>query len=294
MRSKLAYKEALWGYIFAFPWFLGFFAFTIYPILMGIYYSFTEYNVLNPPIWTGITNYVEFSRDPLVKISLYNTLYYTFIGVSLWLLMGLVLALLVHKSLKGVGFYRTIFYIPNIVPFIASVMIWLWILNPMYGLANVLLRTLGLTPLGWLGDEKLSKPSLIFMGFWGVGGTMLIFLAGLNDIPAQLYEAAKIDGANSFQQFRYITLPMLSPVILFNLITGIIGTSQVFASVYIMTKGGPNNSTLMYVLYLYDNAFRYFKMGYASAMGVVLFLIILLLTILLLKSSQGWVHYERL
>lgn len=294
MKIKLSYKEAIWGYIFASPWFIGFFAFTAYPISMSIYYSFTEYNVLSPPNFIGIENYIEFLKDPLIRISLYNTLYYTFLGVPLWLLTGLSLALLIYKPRLGVGLYRTIFYIPTIIPFIATVMIWLWIFNPIYGLANNLLRALKLPTLGWLADEKLSKPSLIFMGLWGVGGTMLIFLAGLKDIPAQLYEAARIDGANQIQLFRYITVPMISPVILFNLITGIIGTSQVFASVYIMTKGGPNNSTLMYVLYLYDNAFRYFKMGYGSAMGVVLFLIILSLTIIFLETSQRWVHYERL
>ncbi len=199
---------------------------------------------------------------------------------------------MLNLKVGGIAVYRTLFYIPSIVPVVASSMIWLWLLNPQYGIINGILYFLFKIPgPGWLSDPAFSKPSLIFMGLWGVGNTALIFLASMQDVPQSLYESAELDGANALVKFRHITIPMISPVILFNVIMGLIGTFQYFTQAYLMTNGGPADSTLFYALYLYNNAFRYFKMGYASAMAWIMFLIILVLTLITFKISARWVYY---
>lgn len=285
-------KEDLKGYAFASPWLIGFVCITIYSISAASWFSLTEYNVMRPPIWVGLENYQMLVGDQLFWKSLSNTAFYTFLGVPIWLAVGLFLAVLLNQNLKGIGIYRTIFYLPTIVPAVASSVIWMWILNPQYGLVNASLKMFGIRGPGWLASETWAKPGLILMGCWGAGGSMIVFLAQLQNLPVQLYEAAELDGANTWQKFRSITVPLMTPTIFFNLITGIIGSFQVFTQAYVMTNGGPANATLFYVLYLFNNAFKYFKMGYASAMAVVLFVIVLITTIFINATSQRWVHYE--
>lgn len=292
-RSKMSSSEAVKGYLFALPWFIGFFVFTLYPVMAAIYYSFCSYDIVSPPQWINIANYKTLiNEDPLFWKSLFNTVFYTFFSVPLGILIALILAVLLNYKLRGMSWFRTIFYLPTIVPVVASCILWLWILNPQFGLLNVFLAKLGIAGPGWLADENWSKPSLILMSTWAVGGSMIIFLAGLQGIPRRLYEAAELDGANWWRKLISVTVPMLSPAIFFNMIMGIIGSFQVFTQVFIMTDGGPVDSTLFYVLYLYRNAFVYFKMGYASAMALILFIIILFFTLVIVLTSSKWVYEE--
>lgn len=281
------------GILFILPWLLGFFAFNLYPLLASFYYSFTSYNVLTSPEWIGFENYKElFFNDSLFLISLKNTLYYVVVAVPLYLIAGVFLAILLNLKVKGMSFLRTMFYVPSIVPIVATTILWRWIFNPQIGLMNTLLNRIGLPSIGWLTDPFWAKPSLILMGLWGIGGGMVIYLAGLQDVPQDLYDAADVDGANWWQKTIKITIPMISPVIFFNLIMGIIGAFQYFTQAYIMTNGGPLNATLFYSLYLYQNAFTFFKMGYASAQAWILFIIVLLATAIVFKSSARFVFYQ--
>ncbi|MHB1294561.1 MAG: carbohydrate ABC transporter permease [Anaerolineae bacterium] len=286
-------QENLAGYAFASPWLLSLLIFTAYPVGAAIYYSFTQYSVLKPPVWVGLQNYnVMFMGDPLFWKALYNTVYYAGISVPLGLVLALFLAMLLNQKIPGIAFFRSTFFLPSIVPAVAAAVVWAWILNPEYGLINDLLGRLGLYRPPWLTSPDWSKPAFILMSLWGVGPTTIIFLAGLQDIPVHLLEAAEIDGANTWQRFRNITLPLLSPTLFFNLINGIIGSFQIFASVYIISDGGPLWSTLFYVYYLWRRAFQFFDMGYASALALVLFFIILVLTMIVLATSKNWVYYE--
>ncbi|HOM80993.1 MAG TPA: sugar ABC transporter permease, partial [Armatimonadota bacterium] len=254
--------------------------------------SFCEYDVLHPVAWAGLDNYRALPRDPLFWKSLGNTLFMV-LGVPLGMAVSLGVAMLLNARVKGMAFYRTIYYLPAIVPAVASSILWIWVLNPQFGLVNVALQRLfGITGPQWLQSELWSKPSILLMGLWGAGAGMIIWLAGLKGIPETLYEAAEIDGAGGWAAFRHVTIPMLSPYIFFNLIMGVIGTFQIFTQAYIMTGGGPVDSTLFYVYYLFNNAFRYFKMGYASALAWILFVIILALTLLQLRLGKRWVYYE--
>jgi len=291
-KSKLEARSQRNGMLFALPWFIGFFFFTLYPIVASIYYSFCEYNVLMPPKWTGFNNFIAlFTQDHLFWISLYNTIYYTIFSLPIRIGIGVAIALFLNLKVKGMAVYRTIYYLPTIVPVVASSILWMWILNPQYGLLNALLEKVGISGPGWIADPKWSKPALILMSWWGVGGEVLIYLAALQDVPQQLYEAAELDGANWWQKTRHITIPMITPAIFFNLVMGLIGSFQYFTQAYIMTNGGPVNSTLFYSLYLYRNAFVYFKMGYASSMAWLLGVLILACTLLVFKSSTKWVYY---
>jgi len=282
------------GLLFISPWLIGFSAFIFYPFLASIYYSLTSYNVLNPPEFIGIENYrMLFTDDFLFWKALYNTFYYAIFAVPLGILIGVSIALLLNLKVKGMPIYRTVYYLPAIVPVVGASIVWMWLLNPQYGIINGILYKIGISGPGWITDPKWSKPSLIIMSLWGIGGAILIYLAGLQDVPQSLYESAQLDGANRVQRTIHITIPMITPSIFFNLIMGLIGAFQYFTQAYIMTNGGPADSTLFYSLYLYNNAFRYFKMGYASAMAWILFLIILACTFLVLKSSARWVYYER-
>jgi multiple sugar transport system permease protein len=214
------------------------------------------------------------------------------IGIPFHITLAVLLALLLNMSLRGVSIYRTVFYLPTIVPIVATSVLWMWVLNPEYGLINAALSELGIHGPGWLTDPELAKPSLILMGVWTIGGTLVIFLAGLQDIPSQLYDAAMIDGAGTLRQVRHITLPMLSAVIFFNVVVGVIGGFQIFTQAFIMTNGGPLDATLFYALYLYQNAFKYFKMPYASAMAWILFLIVIAATLIVFRTSARFVYYE--
>ena len=291
-KSRRWWRILIAGYIFIAPWLLGFLIWTAGPMIASIIISLMKWEVITPPHFVGFQNFVHLLHDPLFSISLYNTAYYTFIGVPLQLTMALLLAIMLNVKVRGIALYRTIYYLPSVTPAVASAMLWLWIFNPEFGLANALLVKLGLPKQLWLMDPVLAKPAFIVMSLWGVGGAMVIFLAGLQGIPSELYEAASIDGANGWQRFRFITIPMLTPIIFFNLIIGLIDSFQIFTSAFIMTNGGPQNKTLFYVLYLYRNGFQYFKMGYASALAWVLFVIILLFTLLQFKLSKRWVYYE--
>lgn len=281
------------GLLFALPWIVGFLGFTVYPVIASFYYSLNVYTTFGEPMrWVGFANYQELFQDELFWVSLYNTAYYVLFGISYHVALALLLAFLLNQKLRGIAFYRTIYYLPTIVPVVATSVLWLWVFNPEFGLINATLGQLGIRGPGWLTDPALSKPSLILMGSWTIGGTLLIFLAGLQDVPQQLYEAAMIDGAGTLQQARHVTLPMLSPVIFYNMIMGVIAGFQVFTQSFIMTNGGPLDTTLFYALYLYRNAFQYFKMPYASAMAWILFLLVMITTLVIFRSSARFVYYE--
>jgi len=285
-------RAVLQGLLFISPWLAGFLIFTLYPIIASMYYSFCDYRVLSPPRWIGLGNYRMLLGDhDYFWRSITNTAF-MFLELPIALVLSIGIALLLNQKLKGMALYRTIYYLPAIVPTVASSVLWLWVLNPEYGLANAALSRLGLPPLGWLTDPNWSKPAFILMDLWGIGGGIVIYLASLQGVPQHLYEAAEIDGASAWQKTRHVTLPMLTPVIFFNLIMGVIGTFQYFTQTFIMTQGGPENSTLFYALYLFQNAFQFFRMGYACAMAWILFIITLIATLIVFRSSARWVYYE--
>ncbi|NWK56596.1 extracellular solute-binding protein [Verrucomicrobiaceae bacterium N1E253] len=299
--------EVGWAMFFASPWFIAMILFIAGPILFSIIISFTHYDVIGEAHYAGLENYRSLPDDPLFSKSLGNTLY-MLLRVPLSMALGLGIAMLLKNSFRGVGSFRTIFYLPAIMPVVASSFLWLWFLNPQNGIVNQSLDwCFDTRPFSWIeqhliGSEVVAphwfqetswaKPAMIIMHLWTAGGAMIIWLAGLQAIPNHLYEAARIDGAGPWKQFRHITLPMLTPYILFNLIMGTIGTLQIFSEAFIMTQGGPENATLFYAYYLFKQSFQYFRMGYASAMAWVLFVIVLLLTLLKLWSSKKWVHYQ--
>jgi multiple sugar transport system permease protein len=291
--SRRAVNETIIGYLFFSPWLIGLLAFNVIPILLAIYYGFTEYSVLQPPRWIGFGNYYEmFFVDELFWKAIYNTTYFALFSVPISLFFAIFLAVLLNYRITGQSFFRATFFLPSIVPAVAASVVWAWMLHPEYGLINDLLARIGVAGPPWLTSEVWSKPAFILMSLWGIGPTTIIFLAGLQDIPQHLYEAAEIDGANGWQRMRNITLPLLTPTIFFNLVIGLIGAFQVFTQAYIISAGGPLWSTLFYVLYLYNQGFQYFKMGYASALAVVLFVIILILTAIVQATSRRWVYYE--
>jgi multiple sugar transport system permease protein len=280
------------GYAFASPWFIGFVIFGGGPILFSLIMSFCEYDVFNPPKFVGLKNYIDLAaHDPLFYKSLWNTLFMA-LGIPLGMTVSLGVAMLLNYEVRGMAVYRTVFYLPAIMPVVAASILWIWIFNPHEGILNALLAKIGIAGPGWLQNQYWSKPALILMGLWGAGSGMIIWLAGLKGIPQHLYEAARLDGAGPLRCFWNVTLPMLSPYILFNLIMGLIGTFQVFTQAYVMTQGGPVDSTLFYAYALFNNAFRYLRMGYASAMAWILFGIVLALTLVQLRLSKVWVHYE--
>jgi ABC-type sugar transport system permease subunit/ABC-type glycerol-3-phosphate transport system substrate-binding protein len=292
--SKGSYFRAEWkhGVICALPFLIGFLIFTGGPLLFSIVISFSSFDGLNPAVFTGLRNYAFlFFGDEVFWTSLYNTVFMV-VGVPLGMAVGLAIAVLLNLKIRGVAVWRTLFYLPSIVPVVAASILWIWILNPQSGLLNNLLASIGLQGPRWLTDPDTSKWSLILMGLWSAGGGMIIWLAGLKGISESYYEAASIDGATTWQQFRYITLPMLTPYIFFNLVMGLIATFQIFTQAFIMTEGGPDNSTLFYVYHLFNNAFRYLQMGYAAAMAWILFIIVLLITAFQMHYSKRWVHYE--
>lgn len=308
--GRLMRGEMRAGYLFASPWIAGFLGLTAGPILASIFFSLCDYDVLHPPRWVGLQNYRELlgSRqlptgpvpsDPIFWKALVNAAVLSAMGIPLGMLVSLSLALLLNTRVRGMHFYRTLYYLPSITPILAVAMLWPWILNPEYGVINTLWRAtigaaFGIDPPNWLQSEAWSKPSYVLIGLWGAGGGMILWLAGLQGIPQHLYEAAEIDGATAWHRLRHVTLPMLTPYIFFNLIMGTIGSLQRFTDVYVISgpSGGPVDSTMVPVLLLFNNAFQYFKMGYASALAWVLFVIVLALTLVQLWGGRHWVHYE--
>ena len=282
------------GLLFASPWLLHLALLIAYPIAASFYYSLCSYDTFRPPSWVGIENYrALFTADPLFWKSLGNTLYLVLFGLPLTMAASLGIALLMNQRLKGMAFYRTLYYLPSITPVVATSILWLWLLNPEIGLVNTLLAKVGVQGPGWMVSPEWAKPALILMGLWGAGAGMVIYLAGLQDVPAALYEAASLDGAGRLAQFRHVTLPMLSPVILFNLIMGLIGGFQYFTQAYVMTDGTgrPQDATLFYAMHLFNSAFLDFRMGYACAMAWALFLLTLVCALAVFRTSARWVYY---
>jgi multiple sugar transport system permease protein len=291
-RLSLRRREAVAAYIFIAPAVFGFIVFLAGPIAASLVISLTNYDIISSPHWIGFDNYIALTHDDLFWQSLNVTIKAALIGLPIGLTLSLGLAMLLNQPIKGLAFWRTVYYLPSVLSGAAVAVLWLWLLNPEFGILNVILRHMGLPAPDWLGDTTTALPSLIVVSLWGIGGTTIIYLAGLQGIPTELYEAAQIDGAGAWQRFYRVTLPMLSPVILFNLILALINQFQWFTEPFVMTQGGPENSTLTFMLYLYQNAFTYFKMGYASAMAWVFFVLVLVLTALVFRSSPMWVHYE--
>lgn len=286
-------RESLWCYFFLAPWIVGFVLFTGGPILAVFYLGFTRYNVFKLPEWVGLENYVTIlTDDRLFWITVVNTIYFVVISVPGQLIIASAVALLMTRGVQGMGAYRTLFYLPMIVPHAAASLIFLWLLHSQFGVVRHLLGFVGMTSPQWFQDENWSKFGIVMLSFWYIGQLMVILLAGLNNVSAHLYEAAAIDGANALQRLRHVTLPMLSSTIFFLLIMGLVTHFQVFTFAYVMTNGGPLNSTLFYVLYLYRYAFQSFEMGYAAAMATLLFLFVLSITGLTFGSSKHWVYYE--
>jgi len=292
-KSKKARREAWEGRLFIAPWLIGFLVFTAGPMIASLYFSFTEYTVINPPKWVGLDNYIHMIRgDKLLLKSLWNTFYFVGISVPFNLIIAFLMALLLNIKIRGINLFRTLYYLPVLTPAVASALTWGIIFSTDFGILNGIIKQLGMQPVSWLFDIHITKLVFVLMGFWTTGGSAIIFLSGLQNVPQSLYEAASIDGANGFQRFFYVTIPMMTPIIFFNLVQGIIASFQIFIPAYVITNGGPVNSTLFYVLHLYNNGFRYLKMGYASAMAWVLFLIIICFTIIQFRLASRWVFYE--
>ncbi|MFN8487922.1 MAG: sugar ABC transporter permease [Caldilineaceae bacterium] len=286
-------KALLTGILFISPWILGFLAFRVYPFFASLYYSFTFYPILDTPKWVGLDNYRDLFGDQRFLTSLYNSTYYAVFAVPLGTIVGILLAMLLNMKVRGLSTFRTIFFLPSITPVVASAIVWLWMFNPRNGIINFVLGLIGIRGPSWLGSPVWSKPALILMSLWSLGGAIVIYLASLQDVPRELLEAAELDGANATQKIWFVTLPMISPVILFNVITGLIGAFQFFTEVHVMTggSGSPADSTLMMSIYLWQTAFQFFKIGYASAQAWVLFLIIIAFTMILFRVSGRLVYY---
>jgi multiple sugar transport system permease protein len=296
--SRTTMRNLIVGLLFISPALVGLALFTLYPMGRSLYFSFTDYNILQPPFWVGLENYEDLFRDRVFWIGLSNTLIMVFIALPFHLIFNLAMAFALNSKIRGLPIYRTIFYIPSITPVVSAAIVWLWIFNGQYGILNVILGWFGIQPIGWLTDPNWVKPALIFMGVWFGGNTILIYLAGLQEVPLEMLESADLDGANAWQKTWSITLPMISPVIFYTIIINLIGYFQYFTEAWVMTAnregaaGGPANSAMFYSMYLYQNAFQQFKMGYASAMAWVLFVIVLVVTALLFLTSRWWVYYH--
>ena len=286
-------RETFFGWLFALPAIIGFVVFDIGPMVASVLISFTEWNGVTPPKWVGLSNYEEIMfRDDLFMLSLRITTIFAFVSIPLNLVTGFLLALLLNQKIRGQALMRTLYYLPSIVPLVAVAALWRWIFLKRFGLLDIGLAMMGVQAPDWLGDPQWVLPAFIVMGLWGVGGGMLINLAGLQGIPTDLYDAASIDGANALQRLINVTIPMMTPLILFNLVMGIIGGLQVFVVAFVMTGGGPSNASLFYMLHLYRNAFEYFRLGYGSSLALILFLYIIVLSALVFRSSTAWVYYE--
>ncbi|MEZ4559981.1 MAG: sugar ABC transporter permease [Caldilineaceae bacterium] len=281
------------GYVFIAPWLVSFLFFDAIPIVSGFYHSFTKWNAMGEAKWLGLANYEEaLTRDPLFWKSVSNSLYFIGASVPLGIILAFFLALLLNANIRGQGAYRTIYYLPSVVPTVAAVIVWIFIFETRRGILNWGLELVGLPPVRWLSNPDAAMPALIIMSLWGFGATMIIFLAGLQGIPTELYEAAEVDGARLVQKLWKITVPLMTPTIFFTLIMNLVAAFQAFNNAFIMTGGGPNNATLLYMLHLYNNAFSFFRMGYASAMAVMLFIVVFGITVFVYRTSDRWVYYS--
>jgi multiple sugar transport system permease protein len=292
MRLSLRKRGILAGYLFIAPVILGYLIWVAGPMLMAIWLSLTEWDMLRPATFVGLSNYQQMLHEDLFWKSLGVTFYFTLVSVPLSLVLSFAIALLVNVNVRGISIFRMLFYLPSIVPLVVNAVLWLWIFNSELGLLNAVIHWFGLPKVLWFQDSNWAMPALIIMSQWSIGGGMIIFLAGLQGIPQHLYEAAEIDGATYWQRFWNVTIPMMSPVIFFNLVIGLIGALQTFVPGYLMTQGGPQNSTLFYGLYIFWSAFRDFKMGYAAALSWVLFAIVLLLSVFVFRYLGRLVYYE--
>ncbi len=290
--SRARNEEARSGLLFAAPWIIGFLVFLAWPLLASLFYSFTDFSVLKPPVWIGLKNFQELFTDEVFWKTVINTLLFAAMSIPVGTAFAILLALLLNTGVKGMALYRTIFFVPSIVQPVSLAMLWLFLFRGDGGVLNGALSVVNVTGPDWLNDPHWSKPALVMMGLWGVGNAVVIYLAGLQNVPQALYEAADLDGASPWSKTWNVTLPMISPVIQFNMVMGIIGSFQVFTIPYIMfAGGGPDRSAYFYSMYLFDNAFLYQRMGYASALGWVMFLIIFMLTMIFLRFSESKVHY---
>ena len=292
--SPVQAREAVWGYAFLLPWLLGLLVFLVGPIVASLYLSFTEYSILGSPRWIGLDNYVTaFTRDDLLWPSVGRTVLYAFVIVPLGLFGSLVLAIFLNQSLVGTSLYRTLFFMAHLIPVVASAILWTWLLHPKLGPVNWVLSEVGVEGPGWISSPTWALPTVILIGLWSSlgGNRMIIFLAGLQGVPKELYEAAEIDGAEQWDKFRHVTLPMISPTMLFNLILGVIGALQVFNIAYVATQGGPSYATWFFALHIYRHAFEYFRMGYGSALAWLFTLVLLFFTYIQMRTSERWVYY---
>lgn len=291
--QRRRWRQNIAGYLFIAPWLIGFVIFTAGAMITSAGLSFYQTDMLSPGKFVGLQNFQTlFTDDSLWWKSLFNTAYYTFALVPIYTILALLIAMLLNQRIVGRDLFRSIYYLPAVVSGVAVSILWIWIFHPYYGLLNGALSVVGIHGPAWLNDVRWAMPALIIMGLWGAGGSMIIFLAGLQGVPASLYEAAKIDGAGTLSCFRHVTLPMMTPTIFFSVIMGIIGAFQMFTQAYVTTHGGPNNATMTAVLAIYSRAFQQFRFGYASAMAWVLFAVILVFTLLIVRSGTSWVYYE--
>lgn len=289
----MARRDMVAGYLFISPWLIGFIVFMAGPILASLILSFTRWNIVGTPQWVGLQNYEQiFTSDKDFIQAIKVTFRYALIYLPLTTVFGLITALALNAKVKGVGLFRTVFYMPYIAPQIAATLVWMWVLNPRYGLLNTALRWFGIEGPNWFRDPKTALYGIVMISLWGVGGSAVIYLAGLQNIPQRLYDAARVDGANTWHQFRHVTLPMLTPTIFFQLVVELIGVFQTFTPSFVATRGGPLKSTFFYMLYIYSKAWQSLRMGYASALAWILAMIILAITALVFRSSPYWVHYE--
>ena len=293
-KGTLLRQEAIDGFVFILPWLLGFILWIAGPMAFSLGLIFMDWTVLRAPLFVGLENLDRLIHDRLFYVALKNTAYYTLVSVPLTLVTNLLVALGLNLKLKGINIFRTIYYMPVVVPQVANAVLWMWIYNPEFGLANALLSRFGLPKVAWFWDPRWSKNALIIMTLWGFGTGMIVLLAALQGVPEELYEAGRLDGGNSFQLLLRVTLPMITPIIFFNLCVSTIGAFQVFTTAYLVSNGtgGPANSTLFLVLYLFRNGFEYFRMGYASTIAWVLFIIVLTITLIQFKLARRWVYYE--
>jgi multiple sugar transport system permease protein len=290
--SRIERRQLFFGLLFASPWLVGFLLWTVYPMISSIFFSFTRYDLLRPPVYIGLQNYKEiFFSDPRIGNVVKNTLFYVFLSVPLSTMTALLVALLLNNKIQGRPFFRAIFFFPSIIPITVIALMWGFLLNPQFGAINAVLKSLSLPIIPFLSKPELAKPTLIMINMWASGYAMVLYLASLQDVPRELYEAAIVDGANAISKFWYITIPLISPVVLFNLVTGFIGAFQDFSLPWLLTGGGPNEATEFYALHLFRNAFRFLRMGKASAMAWLMFIVIIAFTALLFKTSARWVYY---
>lgn len=295
--GTLEKQRTKYGIFFALPWILGLLFFYAFPLFSSIYYSFTDYNIISAPRWVGFENYTRLFNDPRFIRSIQNTVIYALMTVPISVMIGIILSLLLNMSVKFQGFFRTVIFMPTLVPVVATSIIWQWLMNPRFGVVNYLLFLVGIDGPNWFTDPAWSKPTLMLVAQWTIGNAVLIYLAGLQDISTDYYEAADLDGANIIQKTFRITLPLLTPVIFFNLIMGVINTLQIFAlpftiSAGLGTPGSPADALLFYSIYLYLQAFGFLNMGYASAMAWIMFIVIVVFTFIVFNGAKGWVHYE--